>query len=114
MCSEFFRSLISKLPNSIKPLLTDSIAIFVYWPFSRFSKLISYFGINPSFMPLSFYRDSSFYTLRTDSRDRFGTPLEQRFSKKDILNMMNKAGLNRVKFSDEEPYWVAVGFKSEQ
>jgi ubiquinone/menaquinone biosynthesis C-methylase UbiE len=114
MCSEFFRSLISKLPNSIKPLLTDSIAIFVYWPFSRFSKLISWLGINPSFIPLSFYRDSSFYTLRTDSRDRFGTPLEQRFSKKDILNMMNKAGLTKVKFSDKEPYWVAVGFKSEQ
>ena len=112
-CSEFFRSVISRLPNSLKPILTDGIAVLVYWPLSRISKFISYLGINPSFMPLSFYRDSSFYTLRTDSRDRFGTPLEQRFSKKEILKMMNKAGLNRVKFSDKEPYWVAVGFKSD-
>ena len=57
-------------------------------------------------------RNSSFYTLRTDSRDRFGTPLEQRFSKKDILEMMNNSGLHRVQFSEDEPYWVAVGFKS--
>jgi ubiquinone/menaquinone biosynthesis C-methylase UbiE len=112
--SEFFRSFISKLPNSFKPFFTDGIAILVYWPLARFSKLISWLGINPSFIPLSFYKNSSFYTLRTDSRDRFGTPLEQRFSKKDILRMMNKAGLNQIKFSDEEPYWVAVGFKSDQ
>ena len=112
--SEFFRSFISKLPNSLKPFFTDGIAILVYWPLARFSKLISWLGINPSFIPLSFYKNSSFYTLRTDSRDRFGTPLEQRFSKKDILRMMNKAGLNQIKFSDEEPYWVAVGFKSDQ
>ncbi len=111
-CSEILRSFISRLPNSVKPIITDLIALFVYWPLSRLSKLISFFGFNTSFIPLSFYRNSSFYTLRTDSRDRFGTPLEQRFSKKNILKMMNNSGLHRVKFSEDEPYWVAVGFKS--
>ena len=111
-CSEILRSFISRLPNSVKPIITDLIALFVYWPLSRLSKFISFFGFNTSFIPLSFYRNSSFYTLRTDSRDRFGTPLEQRFSKKDILEMMNNSGLHRVKFSEGEPYWVAVGFKS--
>ena len=110
-CSEIFRSIISKLPNSLKPILTDVIAIFIYWPLSRFAKFISWIGLNPSSLPLSFYRDSSFYTLRTDSRDRFGTPLEQRFSKKEITEMMHSAGLEKVTFSDHEPYWVALGFK---
>ena len=110
-CSEIFRSIISKLPNSLKPILTDVIAIFIYWPLSRFAKFISLIGLNPSSLPLSFYRDSSFYTLRTDSRDRFGTPLEQRFSKKEITEMMHSAGLEKVTFSDHEPYWVALGFK---
>ena len=110
-CSEVLRAIISKLPNVLKPILTDAIAIFVYWPLSRFSKLISCIGLNPSMLPLSFYKDSSFYTLRTDSRDRFGTPLEQRFSKNYILKMMHAAGLENVKFSEHEPYWVAVGFK---
>ncbi len=109
--SEIFRSIISKLPNSLKPILTDAIAIFIYWPLSRFAKLISWVGLNPSSLPLSFYRDTSFYTLRTDSRDRFGTPLEQRFSKEEIIEMMHSAGLVKVKFSEHEPYWVAVGFK---
>jgi len=110
-CSEIFRSIISKLPNSLKPILTDVIAIFIYWPLSRFAKFISWIGLNPSSLPLSFYRDTSFYTLRTDSRDRFGTPLEQRFSKKEITKMMHSAGLVKVTFSDDEPYWVAVGLK---
>ena len=34
--------------------------------------------------------------MRTDSRDRFGTPLEKRFSKKDIYKMMKQSGLEKL------------------
>jgi hypothetical protein len=63
-------------------------------------------------MPLSFYRNQSFYTMRTDCRDRFGTPLELRFSKVEIEAMMRGAGLANIRFSDAAPFWCAVGFKS--
>ena len=33
--------------------------------------------------PLSDYKNKSFYTMRTDALDRFGTKLEKRFSKKE-------------------------------
>ena len=46
-----------------------------------------------------------------NSLDRFGTPLEQRFSKKEITEMMTAAGLGDIVFSDNEPYWHAVGRK---
>ena len=49
--------------------------------------------------------------MRTDALDRFGTQLEQRFTRNEIKNMMEKAGLENIKFSDSKPYWVAVGFK---
>ena len=49
--------------------------------------------------------------MRTDSRDRFGTPLEKRFSKKEIQTMMENAGFKNIKFSKEAPYWCAVGIK---
>jgi hypothetical protein len=62
-------------------------------------------------IPLSFYRDRSFYTMRTDSRDRFGTPLEQRFSRDQIQEMMTSCGLRNIVFSTSEPYWCAVGIK---
>ena len=47
--------------------------------------------------------------MRTDALDRFGTRLEQRFSKTMILDMMEKAGLENIKFSKNIPFWCAVG-----
>ena len=49
--------------------------------------------------------------MRTDSRDRFGTNLEKRYTKKQIIDMLKKAGLYRIKFSNNAPYWCAIGFK---
>ncbi len=43
--------------------------------------------------PLSYYSNCSFYTLRTDARDRFGKPLEQRFSRDQIRQMCINSGL---------------------
>jgi hypothetical protein len=60
-------------------------------------------------IPLSSYRNKSFYIIRNDALDRFGTKLEQRFSKKEIIDMMTRAGLENIIVSDKEPYWHAVG-----
>ena len=49
--------------------------------------------------------------MRTDARDRFGTRLEQRFTRKQIVEMMSIAGLENIQFSEFEPYWCALGFK---
>ena len=60
---------------------------------------------------MSAYRNRAFYSLRTDALDRFGTRLEQRFSRADIVKMMTAAGLKDVRFSDSEPFWCACGRK---
>ena len=57
-------------------------------------------GLNLKTFPLYFYRSASFYVMRTDSRDRFGTPLEKRFTKKEIYKMMKQSGLERIKFKN--------------
>ena len=62
--------------------------------------------------PLSAYRSVSFYTMRTDALDRFGTRLEQRFTRRQIEQMMTAAGLEQIRFSESEPFWVACGIKS--
>jgi hypothetical protein len=49
--------------------------------------------------------------MRTDALDRFGTPLEQRFTRAQITKMMTAAGLENIRFSDGFPFWCAVGFK---
>ena len=109
--SEFIRMVISNLPPGPKVAAAEVLAATVYWPLARTAAMIEKLGVGVSWLPLSFYRDKSFYTMRTDSRDRFGTPLEQRFSRDDIQKMMVSAGLCRIEFSETEPYWCAVGRK---
>jgi SAM-dependent methyltransferase len=109
--SNILRKIIHRLPVWLKSRVTDAIAVLVYWPLSRLALLFENLGGNPASLPLSNYRRSSFHTLRTDSRDRFGTPLEQRFTRAEISEMMQQAGLENIRFSDSEPYWCAVGSK---
>ena len=109
--SDLVRRIICKLPSRFKHLVTDVIAAIVYFPLARLSLLLDKVGINAVSIPLFFYRKHSFYTMRTDSRDRFGTPLEQRFTKQQIKSYLERSGLIDIKFSDNAPYWCAIGIK---
>jgi hypothetical protein len=62
-------------------------------------------------LPLSAYRRRSFYSMKTDAFDRFATRLEQRFTKVQISSMMSGAGLENILFSENVPFWCAVGYK---
>jgi len=109
--SNILRVMISSFPNRIKNIVTDLIAVFIYFPLSKISFVMSELGINTQNIPLSYYKDHSFYTMRTDSRDRFGTPLEKRFTKNEITKMMELSGLVDIRFSNNAPYWCAIGTK---
>lgn len=109
--SDTMRRLISRLPFPIRKLTAEAIAATVYWPLARLSYLAERSGYDVSNMPLSAYRHSSFYVMRTDALDRFGTRLEHRFTKAEIDMMMKDAGLRDIIFSDGEPYWVALGYR---
>lgn len=110
-CSDLLRRVVSKLPAAAKHLVTDVLAALVYYPLARLALLVERMGFAVGSVPLSYYRNHSFYTMRTDSRDRFGTPLEHRFTRKEIAGMMEAAGLGEVRFSEKVPYWCAVGIK---
>ncbi|MCP9911576.1 hypothetical protein KBZ15_16940, partial [Cyanobium sp. BA20m-p-22] len=105
---------IRRLPPRPKQLVTDLIAFTVYWPLSRLASLAEAAGLPVASFPLSYYRHCSLYTLRTDARDRFGTPLEQRFSRAQIRAMCSAAGLVEQRFSPRAPYWCVVGVKAHE
>jgi 2-polyprenyl-3-methyl-5-hydroxy-6-metoxy-1,4-benzoquinol methylase len=101
------------MPAPIKRILCDIYAIVLYMPFilaGRFLKLIGLKNI-ASKLPLSFYQTTSFFIIRNDALDRFGTTLEQRFSRKEIIEMMTNCGLTNISVSDKEPLWHAIGKK---
>ena len=109
--SDIFRKIISRLPFRLKIIITSVIALLVYWPLARTAFLIEKVGYSVSNFPISSYREASFYTMKTDSLDRFGTTLEKRFTKLEILEMMEESGLKNIKFREKEPFWVMVGTK---
>lgn len=110
--SDIVRRFISSLPGRAKSILTDVLAAIIYFPLARLARIGEKLGLNVDRWLLSSYRHNSFYTMRTDSRDRFGTPLEQRFTRSEILSMMLDAGLQDIQFSESVPFWCAVGRKT--
>ena len=111
-CSEAVRFFVSRLPHAVRYWVSQMIALLFYWPLARLAKVAEILGLGTTKvdrLPLSAYRYLSFYTMRTDALDRFGTRLEQRFTREQIIEMMEKADLEDIRFSDSVPYWCAVG-----
>lgn len=111
--SDLVRRAVSQSPFPVRNAVANVMAAGVYWPLARTSAVAARFGRNVEAMPLSIYRHMSFYVMRTDARDRFGTQLESRFSRAQITEMMLAAGLDHITFSEEMPHWCVVGIKSE-
>jgi glycosyltransferase involved in cell wall biosynthesis/SAM-dependent methyltransferase len=109
--SNLGRVAVSRLPHPAKLALTSTIALLVYMPLSRLARLLERLGADVDRVPLSTYRRSSLYTMRTDALDRFGTRLEKRFTASEIRTMMEAAGLERVALSERPPYWCAIGYR---
>jgi ubiquinone/menaquinone biosynthesis C-methylase UbiE len=108
--SDVIRRVISRLPHSLRYGASQAMALLVYLPLARTAMAAEKAGVNVDNFPLSQYRNNSFYVMRTDALDRFGTKLEQRFSKAEITAMMERCGLTDIVFS-ENSFWTAVGIK---
>lgn len=110
--SDGVRFLLSRLPFPLKLRISQVVAVFIYWPLAQLSYLVERRGFRVGNYPLSFYRGKSLYTMKTDALDRFGTSLEKRFSRAEIVEMLQSSGFSSVAFSEHEPYWVALAIKS--
>ena len=110
--TELGRFVISRLPFRLRKAVTTGIAALVYWPMTRVALAAESAGRDVAAFPLGPYRHTSFYTMRTDALDRFGTRLEQRFTRAEIDAMMTRCGLTALRFRDGAPYWCVCGIKA--
>ena len=83
--------------------IAELFAALVYWPLARGAKLFGNLGVDVANWPLSAYRGRSYYSMRTDALDRFGTRLEHRLTQSQIKAMMEQAGLIDIRFSPAVP-----------
>ena len=107
--AEAARRSMCRWPFRVKLAATSLIAAFVYLPLARTALVVERLGLDCEQIPLATYRHRSFYSMRTDALDRFGTRLEHRFRREEIADMMMSAGLGELVFSEQPPYWCVVG-----
>lgn len=108
------RMIICRLPSPIKMFLCDMISALVYLPLAilaRGMRMLPGMGALAKYLPLYFYHDKTYRIMRNDALDRFGTPLEKRYSKEDVLQLLRGAGLKDIKFSPNMPYWHVIARK---
>jgi len=111
--TDFARLVVSRLPHPLRLVISQTVAALIYWPLARVARFMSWQGRSASALPLSYYADKSFYVMRTDAYDRFCTRLEKRFRRSEIERMLTRAGFKDITFSSKQPFWCAVGVKSE-
>jgi SAM-dependent methyltransferase len=110
--SDAVRKVVSRLPHGMRYAVSQLLALIIYFPLVSCVRIGAACGFNVDNWPLSAYRHNSFYTMRTDALDRFGTRLERRFTRVEITHMMKEAGLTDIQFSNDLPFWCAVGTKA--
>lgn len=109
--SDLVRKIVSRLPGKLKHFVCDVLAIIFYMPFILAGRFLKFLGFTDlaKRMPLHGYQNRSFFMVRNDTLDRFGTRLEQRFSAEEIKEMMQSAGLTDIVISPGIPLYHAVG-----
>ncbi len=111
--SNQLRKVVCKLPSRIKRFVCDVLAIVIYMPLVLWVRFLVLIGLRKIaiYMPLSAYNNKSFFIIRNDALDKFGTRLEQRFSKKQVEEMMRNCGLEDIVISPLTPFYHAIGKK---
>ena len=109
--SEILRKFISQRNFYTKSLICEIIAVLIYYPLAKISSVLKKINISTKNFPLNYYYDKSFYVMRNDALDRFGTKFEKRYSKKNIIKLFKETGFKNIKISSKSPYWCAIGYK---
>ena len=112
--SDLIRRVVSRLPDKLKRFMCDVLAVIIYMPLILWVRFLVFLGLKRTAkkMLLAAYENKSFYVIRNDALDRFGTRLEQRFSEEQVKQMMRDAGLSEIVVSPNTPYYHAVGKKN--
>lgn len=79
-----------------------AITLGAYWPLARLGSLLGPTGLHRRLPIAEFYAGKPLRRLRQDAHDRFLTPIEQRFTRAEIVRLDDDW---EVQVSENLPYW---------
>ena len=108
------RSITTRMPKKALYLLSWLLSPLVFIFFTLPSKILSRFNATRHIagkMPFNFDRGP--FSLRGDLYDRFGAPVEYRFSRRQMYDMFERCGFTNVHVTrlERTAGWVAWGYK---
>ena len=111
--SNVVRKVICRFPQGLKKITCDILAVVLYLPWVLLARFFTIIGMQKfaKTIPLAAYQNKSFFVIRNDSLDKFGTSIEHRYSKKEVIEMMHACGLTDIVVSPNSPFYHAVGRK---
>lgn len=87
----------------LREVITWMLGLGLYKPLVGLGSFLQAFGAG-RYVPLyETYAGKSLFRIRQDVYDRFFTPIEQRFSREDILELRDT--FTRIEISEGLPYW---------
>jgi SAM-dependent methyltransferase len=100
------------LLRSIAAVWAALFALLFVWP----ARLLERLGFRRAAraLPLSQYGPLEWRVLYNDTVDRFGAPLEARFSREEIRDLFRRAGFREPVIPETFPYWHAWGSLEEK
>jgi ubiquinone/menaquinone biosynthesis C-methylase UbiE len=112
--SDFFRKIVCRFPTGLKKVTCDFLAITLYMPWVLSSRLLIKLGQRKlaNKLPLVSYANKPFFVIRNDALDKFGTSIEHRYSKAEMIQMMENCGLTEVRMSPNMPFYHGIGKKA--
>jgi SAM-dependent methyltransferase len=112
--AQTLRAGISRLPEPFKAWVCDLAAVTIYLPAIAAASLARRVAPGGRFheaIPLHYYVGKPWKIVRNDARDRLGTPIEHRFSKAEIAEMLERAGLRVLQFGEAMPRWRVTALR---
>ena len=109
------RMITTRIPQKILYLLCCMLSPVIFLFFSVPSKILKRFKMTEKIaknIPFNFGKGP--FSLRGDLYDRFGAPIERRFSRIELLNLLSETGFTRAKITrmKNTAGWVAWGVKA--
>lgn len=111
----WIRFITTRIPQKILYFLAWMASPFVFIIFTLPSKIFRKFEFTKHIadrIPFNF--GTGLFSLQGDLYDRFGAPIEHRFSKKDIYNMFDECGFSKLHITKlrDTAGWVVWGYKT--
>jgi SAM-dependent methyltransferase len=110
------RHSISRLPRAAKLVVCEFASVGIYGPLVLLARFVRHLAPRRGWhehIPLHYYIDKPWKIIRNDALDRLGTPLERRFSKAEIMDMLERAGFEDVRFAEAMPRWRVTARKPD-